>query len=317
MSAPIGGLHHVTAIAGDAQRNFDFYAGQLGLRLVKKTVNFDDPGTYHLYYGDGMGNPGTLLTFFPWKNAPRGRKGSGETEATALSVPAGSLEFWRNRLEPFLTSKETKERFGSPVLSFADPDGLALEIVETSESDDARTGWTGSDIPREFAVRGLYGVTIAVRDPEPTARVLTGLLGFEEIGAEGERRRFVTQPGAPGAVIDLIARPDAPAAQTLVGSVHHIAYRLENEAAQIAWRDKLHDAGLGVTDVREREYFRSIYFHEPGRVLFELATDAPGFATDETPDALGTALKLPPWLETRRASIAGMLPALETTGERN
>ncbi|MEO7715050.1 MAG: ring-cleaving dioxygenase [Capsulimonas sp.] len=317
MSAQIGGLHHVTAIAGEAQRNFDFYTRTLGLRLVKKTVNFDDPATYHLYYGDGLGNPGTLLTFFPWKGAPQGRKGTGETEATALAVPAGSLEFWRERLQPFLTSSEITERFGERVLAFADPDGMALEIVETSIDEDVRTGWTESEVPSDYAIRGLHAVTLALRDWESTVRCLTGILGFEEIGTEGGRRRFVTQRGVPGNVVDLVERPDLPPSQTLVGSVHHVAFRLPDDAVQADWQHKLLDARLGVTEVREREYFRSIYFHEPGRVLFELATDAPGFATDETPDALGTALKLPPWLEARRASIENALPALDTNLERN
>jgi glyoxalase family protein len=306
----IPGLHHVTAIAGDPQANANFYVSLLGLRLVKQTVNFDDPTTYHLYYGDENGTPGTILTFFPWPGAPRGVRGTGQTTATAFSVPPGSLEWWMSRLaERAVEFDAIEERFGDRVLPLKDPDDLAIELVEPSDALD-RPWWKDGPVPEPYAIRGFRGVSLTLEGYERTAALLTNVMGFKPAGQERSRFRFETGSGAPGATVDLICAPDQRAGRVAVGTVHHIAFRCASESEQLEWQKQLAAAGMNVTPVMDREYFRSIYFREPGGVLFEVATDPPGFAVDEMPESLGTALKLPPWFESRRGYIEQRLPPL-------
>jgi glyoxalase family protein len=308
MTAP--GLHHVTAICGDPQKNVDFYASVLGLRLVKRTVNFDDPTTYHLYYGDDLGRPGTILTFFPWPGAPRGARGTGQTTAAAFAVPPGSLDWWMSRLaESGAGFDAVEERFGERVLPLRDPDDLAVELVEQTEAVN-REWWEGGPVAAPYAVRGFHGVTLTLEGYERTAALLTDVMGFEPAGQQQARFRYVAARGALGATVDAICAPGQRAGRVAVGSVHHIAFRCASDEEQAAWRPRLSAAGMNVTPVLDRQYFRSIYFREPGGVLFEIATDPPGFTRDEAPEGLGTALKLPPWLESRRSYIEDRLPRL-------
>ena len=307
---PIPGLHHVTAIATDPQANADFYVSLLGLRLVKRTVNFDDPTTYHLYYGDEVGAPGTLLTFFPWPGAPRGQRGTGQTTATAFAVPAASLEAWMERLAAAAIEFGAVEtRFGERVLPLADPDGLAIELVEQPGAE-ARSWWRGGPVPERCAIRGFHSATVTEAGYERTAALLTGVMGFERRGEERDRFRFATRDRAPGAILDVVCAPGLRAGRVAAGTVHHIAFRCASDADQSAWQRRLAEAEMDVTPVMDRQYFRSIYFREPGGVLFEIATDPPGFTADEAPETLGTALKLPPWLEGRRTYIEERLPPL-------
>lgn len=311
MERQIPGVHHITAIAGNPRRNVAFYSGVLGQRLVKKTVNFDDPGTYHLYYGDEQGNPGTILTFFPFAGIPRGTRGVGQVAAVAFAIPTASLGYWRERLTAHgATIEEAEMRFGDRVLAFADPDGLQLELVTTEESTSQST-WTQGPVPAEHAIRGFHAATLWVRSHEPTRRVLTELMGFRFVGEEGDRIRYAARDGASG-LVDVVAMPAAPQGNGAAGTVHHIAWRTPDDAQQLAWQRELARHGLSVTPVRDRQYFHSIYFHEPGGVLFEIATDPPGFAIDEPVAELGTGLMLPPWLEPHRAELAQILPPLDT-----
>ena len=304
------GIHHITAIAGDPQQNVEFYAGTLGLRLVKQTVNFDDPGTYHLYFGDELGRPGTILTFFPWPGAPRGRHGVGQATVISFSVPADSLGFWEERLKSRkIAATRLESLFDEPVLEFSDPDGLQLELVADSRGDLGRP-WRAASVPVSHAIRGFHSVALLERAYEDTERLLTGVMGFRLAHAVGHRRRYVVGDGGLAAWVDVVSAPDAPSGRVVVGTVHHVAWRVATDEAQLAWRQRLMEASLSVTPVRDREYFRSIYFHEPGGVLFEIATDPPGFTTDEPPEALGAALRLPPWLEPRRQELEARLPAL-------
>ncbi|NBC16583.1 MAG: ring-cleaving dioxygenase [Bacteroidetes bacterium] len=307
--ATIPGIHHITAISGPAQANVDFYAGVLGLRFVKKTINFDDPGTYHLYYGDYPGRPGTLLTFFPWANAVQGRPGPGTVTTTAFSVPAGSLDYWQARLaEHGVDTQPVTERFGQPVLSFADPDGMSLTLVAHTidEADDQPP----RALPAEVALRSFHSATLCVPTVDRTARLLTETFGYEEIGEEQGRLRYAAPGEARASILDLYCDPALTSSRMGAGSVHHIAFRARDDEEQQAWRTALVDLGFHVTSVKDRQYFRSIYFREPGGVLFEIATDGPGFARDEALGALGTHLKLPPWLESRRDDIEQRLPDL-------
>ncbi|MGE0297089.1 ring-cleaving dioxygenase [Pseudonocardia sp.] len=303
------GLHHVTAIAGDPQRNVDFYTRVLGLRLVKKTVNFDAPDTYHLYYGDTAGNPSTLLTFFPWEDVPAGRQGAGLTTATAFSVPGESLGWWQRRLaELGVDAAAPASRDGEEVLTLRDPDGLVIDLV--AAPGDARSGWDGAAaVPAEHAVRGLHAVTLSEAALEPTQRMLADLLGMKLAAEEGDRTRF-TMGAGDGTAVDVLADVRRHGLQA-GGTVHHIAFRVPDRATQAAWRQQLLELGVPVTDIRDRQYFTSIYFREPGGVLFEIATDEPGFTVDEPLLELGRALKLPPWLEPSREQIEAALPALE------
>ena len=306
----IGGLHHVTAIASDAQANFDFYAGLLGLRLVKRTVNFDDPFSYHLYYGTELGAPGTILTFFAWPGAFRGRSGAGQVNATALSIPPGSLDFWRERLRSHgIAADEPMSRFDELALGFEDRDGMRIELIVAAKTDE-RPAWAAGPVPAEFAIRGLHSVTAWEEGYERTARMLTDVLGFRQTASAGNRFRYESENAGVGSLVDLLCTPDAAVARGGAGAVHHIAWRTADDAEQLAQHRKIAAAGLNVSPVLDRTYFKSIYFREPGGVLFEIATDPPGFTLDEPSDQLGRALRLPPWLEPMRAQIAAKLPPL-------
>jgi glyoxalase family protein len=303
------GIHHVTAIVDDPQENIDFYTNVLGLRLVKQTVNFDDPYTYHLYYGDEQGRPGTIITFFPWPDGRRGSRGVGQISAIAFAVPTGALPFWQARLaENAFHVGGPEDRFGAAVLSLYDPAGLLLELVE--QPSRARGAASGSAVPPEVAIQGLLGVTLTVAQVAPTAAFLTDRLGFRPVEGALDQARYAIGEGADTAFVDLIGRPDVPRGQVAAGSVHHVAWRVADDTAILQWQQELTRQEAGVTEIRDRQYFRSIYFREPGGVLFEIATDAPGFATDETPAELGTHLMLPPWLEPRRADIERRLPPI-------
>jgi glyoxalase family protein len=307
------GLHHVTAISGPARRNLDFYTRVLGLRLVKKTVNFDDPGTYHLYYGDETGQPGTALTFFPWDGVRPGRVGLGETQETALRVPLRSIGYWTERLVTANVAHEAPQRrLGETVLPFKDPDGMAFALVGV-EGAEAEPGWSTGEIPAEHAIRGFHGVTLLLRDAGPTAAILTDVFGFREVASEGSRTRFAAASDAKlGRFVDLWAVGSGVRGFQGAGSVHHIAFRAADDAAQAEMARKLRQThGLPTTEQRDRNYFRSVYFREPGGVLFEIATDDPGFAYDEPVATLGQDLKLPPFLEASRSEIEAVLPKLD------
>lgn len=309
MLASIVGLHHVTAIASDPQRNLDFYTEVLGLRFVKRTVNFDDPGAYHLYFGDDVGTPGSILTFFPWPHVARGRVGAGETSATAFLVPPSSFNFWEKRLLAAGTPVENLgERFGEPVLSFGDPDGMRVELIGKDASVAVLPSRTAT-VPTEHAIRGFHGVTLCEAGFELTARVLE-TLGFRQSDKENNRIRFVSGSPALGSHIDILIQPQLIYGNMGAGSVHHIAFRVPTDQAQLDWREALSKVPLNVTPVLDRVYFHSIYFREPGGVLFELATDPPGFTLDEPIEHLGESLKLPPWLEMYRNQIADALPPI-------
>jgi glyoxalase family protein len=308
--ARLAGIHHVTAIAGEPQQNVDFYAETLGLRLVKQTVNFDDPGTYHLYFGDTAGHPGTILTFFPWPGAPRGRHGAGQVTVVSFSIPPDALGFWEQRLTGRGIEFEALESpFDESVLQFSDPDGLQLELVADS-SPHLGQPWTGASVPVSLAIRGFHSVALLEQSPDDTERALTDVMGFRHVRSVGHRRRYVADEGGLAAHVDVVTAPDAPPGRVAVGTVHHVAWRAATDEAQGAWRRRLLDAGFNVTPVRDRQYFHSIYYHEPGGVLFEIATDPPGFGVDEPPEALGTRLRLPPWLEPRRQALEAQLPPL-------
>jgi glyoxalase family protein len=306
----MSGLHHVTAIAGHAQRNFDFYTRTLGLRFVKRTVNFDDPGTYHFYYGDENGSPGTILTFFPWEHAAQGRGGAGETQQTSFRVPARSLGYWTHRfIEKGVAHQPLEKRFGESVLAFTDPDDMSLALVGIVGAENEK-GWAHGDIPAEHAIRGFHGVTLLIDDAAKTAAVLK-VLGFTEASREGSITRYWS--GAPlGGLVDIYEAKGFLRGRQGRGSVHHIAFRAADDAAQAEMARKLtSELGLHPTEQRDRNYFRSVYFREPGGVLFEIATDIPGFAVDEPVETLGEALKLPAFLEPHRAEIEKVLPSLE------
>lgn len=309
MSGVTSGIHHVTAISGEPQGNVHFYVGLLGLRLVKRTVNFDDPGTYHLYYGDGAGSPGSIMTFFPWGDAPKGRIGAGQLTVTSFSFPASSLGYWTERLvESGIRFEKPEDRFGETVLRFPDPDGLRLELV--ASSDDRREGWSEGPLPPEHAVRGFHHVTLLSRAPGSTMRLMTETLGFRQTGETEGRTRFEAGDGGPGNTVDVANGSEFPRGTMGVGTVHHVAFRVPDEQAQLELREKVAALGYDVTPVLDRNYFRSIYFREPGGVLFEIATDPPGFTADEHPERLGESLKLPPWLEPRREQLEAVLPPL-------
>lgn len=321
-TTPTSGIHHITAFAGDPQGNIDFYRGVLGLRLVKQTVNFDDPGSYHFYFGDELGSPGTALTFFPWPGAPRGTAGSGSVTATAFSVPVGSLGRWAARLrERGVTTHGTEQRLGQQVLRLQDHDGTELELVETP-GIDALPAWTGDGVDAAMAIRGFHSATLSLRNTAHTAGLLTGHFGMTQTHTDGTRTRYTatgkTAAGTPapfGTVIDLLHTPDLAPGTGGTGIVHHIAMRATDVQQQTRVKDGLLAAGYGVTALRERFYFRSVYFRERGGVLFEIATDGPGFTADEPRGALGTSLKLPSMYEPMRKQIEAHLPPVSLTAQ--
>jgi glyoxalase family protein len=312
MSREITGIHHVTAIASDPQRNLDFYGDVLGLRLVKLTVNFDDPGTYHFYYGDEIGQPGTILTFFPWPGARRGRRGNGQVAVTSFSIPESALGYWEERLGRYgISVGESSRRFDEEALVFLDPDGMQLELVAHAETGEEHL-WEGGTIPTEHAIRGFYGVTMWEANVERTVEMLTETLGFHLRGEGGQRFRFQAASDGPGALVDVIHRPHGEPGWGGTGTVHHVAWRTPSDEEQTAWQAEIASRGYRVSPVMDRQYFHSIYFREPGGVLFEIATDPPGFTFDEPRQGLGQDLKLPPWLEPQRSQIEEMLPKVRT-----
>ena len=305
---PIAGLHHVTAIASDPQRNLDFYTEVLGLRFVKRTVNFDDPGTYHFYFGDDAGSPGTILTFFPWPHTGRGSVGAGEVTHTAFSVPLAAMEYWEQRLTAKgVLFERSGRRFAEEVLTLPDPDGMKIEIVGHADAGAVKAP-RFSDVPAEHAIRGFFGVTMLEIDAVETAKIL-GVMGFHKIAEEGKRLRFAAEGDALGNHIDVVVDPHANYGRSGAGTVHHIAFRAANDAAQLEWRTEI-GRHIPTTAVLDRDYFHSIYFREPGGVLFELATDNPGFTIDEPADSLGEELCVPEWLEPRRAELEHLLAPL-------
>ena len=313
----ITGIHHVTAIAGDPQRNLDFYTNVLGLRLVKLTVNFDDPGTYHFYFGNEAGAPGSILTFFPWANIRKGVIGAGQVTATTFAVLADSIEYWRRRLsEEGLTPTDNAERFGQRVLAFVDPDGLPLELIATADASPS-AAWKGSPVDAAHAICGFHSATLSEEGYEQTARLLQDTMGFDLVGSEGNRFRYKAEGGGVGSIIDVLCTPDARFGRLGAGTVHHIAWRTPDDAQQLSWREDLVTLGYNVSPVMDRTYFHSIYYREPGGILFEIATDPPGFALDEAPDRLGERLMLPAQYESIRPALEERLPKLSLPRDRS
>jgi glyoxalase family protein len=317
MKQSISGLHHVTAIASDPQRNLDFYVGLLGLRFVKRTVNFDDPGSYHFYFGDARGTPGTILTFFPWPGARRGIRGTGQIEATSFAIPANSVGYWLGRLkEQHVAAEKEANRFDEEVIRFTDPDGLLLELIATNFGDGVQP-WTHSSVAPEYSIRGFHSVSSALEGYERTAKLLTESFGYRSVEQSGNRFRFAASGDAnAGRTIDLLCMPESQPGNVAAGTVHHIAFRARTDEEQGEWREHLIELGYNVSPVMDRTYFHSIYFREPGGVLFEIATDPPGFTLDENLDELGAHLRVPPWLESARAEIEKILPPIRVPGEQ-
>ena len=304
----IKGLHHVTAIARDPQRNIDFYRNVLGQRLVKRTVNFDAPDTYHFYFGDEAGSPGGILTFFAWPTMRRGVRGNAETNAVAYNVPNGSLGFWQEQLKQNgITPTPIEKRFGEGVLTFDDPDGMRVELVESASAAPVRF-WEEGPIPQAHALKGFHSVTLWLDEVEPTAQLLTQQMGYITAGNEGDRYRFVGDSNVSGHIVDIVHRPGKVPAGFGAGSIHHIAFRTPTDEEQLEYQKLIREAGFRVTEVMDRSYFHSIYFRELGGVLFEIATDTPGFAIDEPVTTLGETLKLPEWYEPNRVAIEQSLP---------
>ncbi len=314
METHVRGLHHVTAIASDPQPNVDFYSGVLGLRLVKRTVNFDDPGSYHLYYGDGVGSPGTILTFFAWPGARRGRAGVGQSVAIALAIPRTALGYWLQRLvERGIPHRGPERRFDDQVVTLKDPDGLTIELV-TQANPPMVVPWEHGGIPEEHAVRGVHSSTIWVEALEPTMKLLTETLAFQQLNEEDGRIRFTTREDVPGHLLDVRSAAGFWPGEVSAGTIHHLAWRTADDVEQRDWRARLEETGHEVTPVIDRRYFHSVYFREPGGVLFEIATDPPGFTIDEPVDELGTRLMLPTWLEAQRTEIEQRLPPVGLPG---
>ena len=310
----IPGIHHVTAIASDPQRNVDFYTGVLGLRLVKVTINYDDPGSYHFYYGDEAGTPGTILTFFAWPGGHRGRRGTAQATTTAFSVPEGSLDYWQARLKAHDVPHETpitrlEESRNEQALVLYDPDGMQLELVAHRDAP-AAPGWQGSSVEADAAIRGFHSVALTLKATDRTAELLTDTMGFRQTAESGDRTRYEADSEAGARRIDLLLQPGVAQGTVAVGNVHHVAWRTPTDAQQQEWLTELSQQRRQVSPIMDRQYFHSIYFREPGGVLFEIATDTPGFTTDESLEQLGTHLCLPDWLEKHRPQIEQALPAL-------
>ena len=305
------GIHHITAIAGEPKRHVAFYTRTLGLRFVKRTVNFDNPGTWHLYYGDEVGAPGTALTFFVWQDLPKGVHGTGEAQDVAFAIPEDALDFWVKRLDAAdIAHGAPERRFGETAIALQDHDGLKLELV-AAKGADAIPAWSNGDVPAECAIRGFHGITLEVRDPAPTARVLQEVFGFQPAGTEYNRHRFLSEGGRLGRAIDLRLTPGLGRHVQGLGTNHHIAFRAATDADEMEMRGRALKLGLQATEQIDRNYFRSVYFREPGGILFEIATDGPGFTRDEPKERLGTKIMLPPWYESDRPKIEASLPALE------
>ena len=310
MAAKVKGIHHITAIAGNARTNHEFYTKVLGLRLVKKTVNFDDPGTYHLYFGNAGGEPGTILTCFPWQGIRRGRAGTGQVTSASFKISEGSIDFWMERFRLYnVTYDNPSPRFGEEVIVFFDPDGLELELAADS-ADSGVSPWIIDGISEEHAVKGFYNATLTLEGYESTASLLTEIFGYKKADEHMNRFRFRNPDVAQANIIDLVCLPSGQRGSVAGGSIHHIAFRVSNEAQQLEMREKLIELGFNVTPQLDRNYFKSVYFREPGGVLFEIATDPPGFTVDENIDHLGEKLMLPDWLEHKRKGIEDVLPEL-------
>lgn len=311
MRDQILGIHHITAIASSAKRNLDFYTNVLGLRLIKKTVNFDDPGTYHFYFGDEAGTPGTILTFFPWAGITSGRRGTGMATEIGYAVPDGSLEFWVKRFEKYnVTFNKPSEKFGEQYLSFLDPDGLKFELVERKTNDN-RKPFESGDINASVATRGFYNVTLTLSSIKGTAQILTEIFGYKLEAELVNRFRYKTGATESANIIDLVEVPGEKRGHVAGGTIHHIAFRVKDEETLMRYHEKVLEAGLDITPKIDRNYFYSLYFREPGGVLFEIATDNPGFTVDETLSELGKNLKLPSKYEARRTQIESVLPNLD------
>lgn len=309
MEHKILGLHHITAIAGNAKQNLDFYTKVLGQRLVKKTVNFDDPGTFHFYFGNEVGTPGTILTFFPWAGVRKGRNGSGMATGIGYSVPKDSLAFWADRFKQFnVKHEEIAERFGEQHLHFEDADGLHLDFIVPENTDD-RKSWT-NDIDDAFATKGFHSVTLTLRNVAPTAAILTDVFGYRLLKQEGNRYRFITDSIENAAIVDILEEPNSGPGINSAGTNHHVAFRVKDDNILMDYREKILSKGLNITPKIDRDYFFSLYFREPGGVLFELATENPGFDKDEPVSELGSHLKLPAQYESARAEIEQSLPKL-------
>ncbi|OCA84134.1 ring-cleaving dioxygenase [Bacillus sp. FJAT-27225] len=309
MSKKTMGIHHITAIVGHPQENVDFYAGVLGLRLVKQTVNFDDPGTYHLYFGDEGGKPGTIITFFPWAGAYQGKIGDGQVGVTSYVVPAGAMDFWEKRLEKFNIPFTKTERFGEKYLQFEDTHGLRLEIVGRGQGET--NNWTFGEVTPEVAIKGFGGAILFSSQPDKTAHLLEHVMGLELVGREGDFIRFRSTADI-GNIIDLKATTtDTGRGQMGVGTVHHIAWRAIDDEDQLDWQNYVASNGYHVTPVQDRNYFNAIYFREHGEILFEIATDPPGFAHDESQETMGEKLMLPSQYEKYRKRLEGQLIPFE------
>jgi glyoxalase family protein len=310
MENRVSGIHHITAIAGNARRNHAFYTNVLGLRFIKKTVNFDDPHTYHFYFGDEAGTPGTILTFFPWEGINKGRQGTGMATEIAYSVPPDSLGFWMERLKEFSVKVSASgTRFGEHYLGFEDPDGLPLTLIVPTTGNNRRP-WETEGVGAQVATRGFHSITLTLKSVARTAMVLMDILDYKLAGQEGNRYRYVTDAVTNAAIVDLIEAPTVESSYNASGTIHHVAFRVRDEKVLMEFREKVVDHGLPITDKIDRNYFFSLYFREPGGVLFELATDNPGFTVDEPLAELGSHLKLPPQHERNRAAIEKVLPDL-------
>lgn len=303
------GIHHVTAITGDVQKCVDFYVGVLGLRFVKKSINQDVPDTYHIYFGDYLGSPGTAMTFFGWPSWPKRRAGGGQVTTVSFAVPHGSLDFWSNRLRSLGVTAQRTSRFDTEAIVLADPDGIELELVGKA-SDERWVPWTDGPIDMEHAIRGFHSVTMTVAEAVATFDLLVKSMGFRQAGQEGRRTRFETGEGGPHAILDVVEAPEGPEGEESIGTVHHVAWRTSDAAHQAEWRKAMVEVGRNVTPVIDRYYFKSIYFREPGGVLFEIATDVPGFTVDEPAESLGKSLSLPPWFQVRREKLDVTLPPI-------
>ena len=307
MKQQTAGIHHITAIVGHPQENVDFYAGILGLRLVKKTINFDDPETYHLYFGDEGGNPGTIITFFPWASGRKGEIGDGQVGVTAYAVPVGALPYWEKRLSGFDIAYEKIVRFGETTLQFEDPHGLRLEIVEREQGDE--NSWTFGGVTKDVAIKGFAGATLFSQSPKETAATLTDVMGLTYSETEDDYARFIA-PSSIGNVIDVKMTTGVQGTMG-VGTVHHIAWRAEDNEDHVAWQASVRSHDIPVTEIRDRNYFNALYFKEPGQILFEIATDPPGFAHDESLETMGKALKLPAQYEQHRQELEATLIPIE------
>ena len=310
MENRILGLHHITAIADNAKRNHEFYTKVLGLRMVKKTVNFDDPGTYHFYFGDEAGTPGTILTFFPWEGIGQGRTGTGMATSIGYSVPKDSLEFWADRFKQFNVKQDSiREKLGEQYLSFKDPDGLNIDLI-VSNDEDKRKPWETDEIKANVATKGFHNITLTLKKIEATAEILTDILGYKLLEQDGNRYRFITDAIDTANIVDLLELPDGKPGHNAAGTNHHVAFRVKDDTILMEYREKVLSKGLSITPKIDRDYFFSLYFREPGGVLFELATDNPGFTKDDPLNELGTHLKLPGQYEPAREKIEKVLPEL-------